>query len=309
MDLITTSEQLAAVCARLANHPVITVDTEFLRETTYYPLLCVVQMASADEAVVIDTLAPGHRPQAVLRADGRREGAEGVPRRPPGHRNRLAPRRHPAAPDLRHPGRRHGARLWRFHRLRPAGRAHHRPPPRQDPPLHRLVAPAADRGADALRGLRRHPFARRVRRARRRPEEARPQRLGQRGNGSPDLAEDLRLPPRARLGAAEDAGAQAEGTGGADGSRGLARTGGAEPRRAAQPRAEGRRGRRHRHPRADHRWSGWPICARCRRVSTARNGAPTSSPPCSAASPAIPRRCRRSKSRAAIPTAPRSSNC
>src|SRR5258708_24602080 len=38
---------------------VITVDTEFLRETTYYPLLCVVQMASAEDAVVIDTLAQG----------------------------------------------------------------------------------------------------------------------------------------------------------------------------------------------------------------------------------------------------------
>jgi ribonuclease D len=59
MDLITTTSELAAVCARLARHPVITVDTEFLRETTYYPLLCVVQMASAEEAVVIDTLAQG----------------------------------------------------------------------------------------------------------------------------------------------------------------------------------------------------------------------------------------------------------
>jgi len=48
MDLITTTSELAAVCARLARHPVITVDTEFLRETTYYPLLCVVQMASAE---------------------------------------------------------------------------------------------------------------------------------------------------------------------------------------------------------------------------------------------------------------------
>src|SRR3982074_3005203 len=57
MDLITTTSELAAVCARLAKHPVITVDTEFLRETTYYPLLCLVQMASAEEAVVIDTLA------------------------------------------------------------------------------------------------------------------------------------------------------------------------------------------------------------------------------------------------------------
>src|SRR6201995_730586 len=59
MDLITTTSELAAVCGRLARHPVITVDTEFLRETTYYPLLCVVQMAGPDEAVVIDTLADG----------------------------------------------------------------------------------------------------------------------------------------------------------------------------------------------------------------------------------------------------------
>ena len=57
--MITTTDELAAVCNRLAKHRVITVDTEFLRETTYYPLLCVVQMASADEAVVIDTLAKG----------------------------------------------------------------------------------------------------------------------------------------------------------------------------------------------------------------------------------------------------------
>src|SRR6187551_2029687 len=59
MDLITTTDQLAAACARAAKHPYVTVDTEFLRETTYYPLLCVAQMATTDEAVVIDALAPG----------------------------------------------------------------------------------------------------------------------------------------------------------------------------------------------------------------------------------------------------------
>ncbi|ETR74931.1 ribonuclease D [Afipia sp. P52-10] len=59
MDLIATTEALAAACERLAKHPVITVDTEFLRETTYYPLLCVIQMASAEEAVVVDALAEG----------------------------------------------------------------------------------------------------------------------------------------------------------------------------------------------------------------------------------------------------------
>jgi ribonuclease D len=59
MQLITTTAELAAVCRRMASHPFVTVDTEFLRETTYYPLLCVAQMASTEEAVVIDALAPG----------------------------------------------------------------------------------------------------------------------------------------------------------------------------------------------------------------------------------------------------------
>jgi ribonuclease D len=59
MTPITTTEELAEACARMARHPYVTVDTEFLRETTYYPLLCIAQMASADDAVVIDALAPG----------------------------------------------------------------------------------------------------------------------------------------------------------------------------------------------------------------------------------------------------------
>jgi ribonuclease D len=58
MQPITTTAELAAVCERLAKHPFITVDTEFLRESTFYPLLCVAQMASSAEAVVIDALAP-----------------------------------------------------------------------------------------------------------------------------------------------------------------------------------------------------------------------------------------------------------
>src|ERR1700761_4478376 len=59
MHPITTTTELAAACRRMAAHPFVTVDTEFLRETTYYPLLCVAQIASADEAIVIDALADG----------------------------------------------------------------------------------------------------------------------------------------------------------------------------------------------------------------------------------------------------------
>ncbi len=59
METIISNQNLADACERLARHTFITVDTEFLRETTYYPKLCVVQMASTDEAVVIDALAEG----------------------------------------------------------------------------------------------------------------------------------------------------------------------------------------------------------------------------------------------------------
>ncbi len=59
MDLITTTRDLADACERLARNAFVTVDTEFLRESTYYPLLCVAQMACLEEAVVVDALAPG----------------------------------------------------------------------------------------------------------------------------------------------------------------------------------------------------------------------------------------------------------
>jgi ribonuclease D len=59
MQCITTTASLADACARMARQPFVTVDTEFLRESTYYPRLCVAQMASTDEAMVIDALAEG----------------------------------------------------------------------------------------------------------------------------------------------------------------------------------------------------------------------------------------------------------
>ena len=73
MQPITTTSELAAVCRRMTCHTFVTVDTEFLRETTYYPLLCVAQMGSAEEAVVVDALAPGIdlAPFYALLADAR----------------------------------------------------------------------------------------------------------------------------------------------------------------------------------------------------------------------------------------------
>lgn len=59
MHLITKTEDLTAACAALAAHPFVAVDTEFLRETTFWPKLCVVQLAGPDTAVVVDALADG----------------------------------------------------------------------------------------------------------------------------------------------------------------------------------------------------------------------------------------------------------
>ena len=57
--LITDSATLANLCARLADADLITVDTEFMRESTYYPELCLIQIADVNEAAAIDPMAPG----------------------------------------------------------------------------------------------------------------------------------------------------------------------------------------------------------------------------------------------------------
>jgi ribonuclease D len=57
--LITTTAELDALCTRLRGERFVTVDTEFMRERTYWPELCVVQLAGANEVAVVDTLAPG----------------------------------------------------------------------------------------------------------------------------------------------------------------------------------------------------------------------------------------------------------
>ena len=74
MELIDTTEALGAACARFAEHPFVTVDTEFMRETTYYSKLCLIQMAGpGGEGVLVDPLAPGIelRPFLDLMADER----------------------------------------------------------------------------------------------------------------------------------------------------------------------------------------------------------------------------------------------
>ncbi len=71
MTPITANGELEAFCARLADQPFIAVDTEFMRETTYWPKLCLIQAAGPDAAAVIDPIAPGIdlKPFLALMAD------------------------------------------------------------------------------------------------------------------------------------------------------------------------------------------------------------------------------------------------
>lgn len=57
--LITDTDTLADLCERLAKHEFVCVDTEFMRENTYWPLLCLIQIGNEHEAAAIDPLADG----------------------------------------------------------------------------------------------------------------------------------------------------------------------------------------------------------------------------------------------------------
>jgi ribonuclease D len=59
MNLITRNDELADACARLATAPYVAVDTEFMREQTFWPKLCLVQIAANGTEVLIDSQAPG----------------------------------------------------------------------------------------------------------------------------------------------------------------------------------------------------------------------------------------------------------
>ena len=72
VSLVTTTDELAEACARFAGLPFVTVDTEFMRESTYFSKLCLIQMAGPEvDGVLVDPLAPGMslRPFLDLMAD------------------------------------------------------------------------------------------------------------------------------------------------------------------------------------------------------------------------------------------------
>ncbi len=57
-DLITTQDALTAFCAKIADAAYVSIDTEFLRDSTFWPKLCLVQAATPEHAAAIDPLAP-----------------------------------------------------------------------------------------------------------------------------------------------------------------------------------------------------------------------------------------------------------
>ena len=59
MTLIADQAALDAFCQRMHGEGYVAIDTEFMRDRTYWPRLCLIQVAGADEAVAVDPLAPG----------------------------------------------------------------------------------------------------------------------------------------------------------------------------------------------------------------------------------------------------------
>jgi ribonuclease D len=59
MQVITSTRDLQALCEQLSTGEFVTVDTEFLREQTYWPQLCLIQLAGPEAEAIVDPLAPG----------------------------------------------------------------------------------------------------------------------------------------------------------------------------------------------------------------------------------------------------------
>ena len=211
MHPITTTTELAAACQRMAPIPSSRSTPSSCARPTYYPLLCVAQMASPDEAVVVDALAPGIdlAPFFELMGDEKvmkvfhaaRQDIEIV-----WHRAKLIP--HPifdtqvAAMVLGYGDsisydqlvqRITGDTLDKSHRFTDWTRR----------PLSEAQLTYAISDVTHLRDV--------YLRARRRSRPARPRRLGAGGDGGADLARHLPHGARERLAAAQDARAQAEG--------------------------------------------------------------------------------------------------
>jgi ribonuclease D len=59
MRIVTSSDDLTQACERLSTSDFVAVDTEFMRESTFWPQLCLIQLASPQEGLIVDPMAPG----------------------------------------------------------------------------------------------------------------------------------------------------------------------------------------------------------------------------------------------------------
>ena len=165
MNLITTTDDLAAFCKPLADAEFVAVDTEFMRERTYWPKLCLAQVAGPDEAAAIDALAEGidlspldelmANPKVLKVFHAARQDLEIFYLR----MNKVPTPLFDTQVAAMVCG--HGeAASYEI-----AGDQARQGPDRQVEPLHRLEPPPAQRAPDHLRPLRRHPPARGLREA------------------------------------------------------------------------------------------------------------------------------------------------
>ena len=251
MNVVTSTDGLAVLCRQLANSTYVAVDTEFMREQTFWPKLCLVQLASPDVEAIVDPLAEGIDLAPFWELMTNRDVVKVF---------------HAARQDLEIVHVETGtlpapvfdtqvaAMVCGFgdsisyvnlvKRIAGAGS-------RQVVPLHRLEPAAAEPESAPVRARRRDASAQGVYEPQADARSLRPRPLARRGNGDPARSRDLRDAAGGRLAAPETQGPQPQVARRHDRARRLARARRPVPGRAEEPDHPRRGALRHREPDAD----------------------------------------------------------